>query len=410
MTDKEFAEIKRRFKPEKSNITNVRGCYVSAAKEILSHFKIPVTMLPDEQKEWLFKLLKKSISGSMGRNLMNIEFSSEQVESGEEHKLLSEIRESEFENEELLTSLYEKIISSFAIDGNYLILLAYDRYDVPSFSKNDEDLMDSTEMFRYFVCSICPIKITKTALGFSTADNTFRNIGADAAVAAPEIGFMFPCFDDRRTNIYNAVFYTRSTKESYPEVVEALFGTTAQMPAAEQKETFRNLVSDATSESRNLEFVQSVHGMIADMITEHKESKDPEPLMLDKNDVKRVLTTCGANDEEMANFDEKFISGFGERTEIPPQNIIDPKEFELKNSYVSIKVDPQYSFMVDAKVVEGVKYIMIRADEGVEVNGISIRFDGEAPPIRLPIIDSQIEDTALTTATSAETEKNSEDI
>ena len=299
MTDKEFAEIKRRFKPEKNNIPKVIGCCVSPTKEIVSRFTVPMTLLPDEQKEWLCKLLKKSISGSVGRNLMNIEFSAEQVEKGEEHKLLSDIRESELENEELLDALYEKIISSYAVDGGYLILLAYDRYDVPAFSKNDEDLSDSTEMFRYFVCSVCPIKMTKTALGFSTADGSFHNIGSDPAVAAPEIGFMFPCFDDRRTNIYNSVFYTRSTKESYPEVVEALFGTTAMMPAAEQKETFCNLVSDATSESRNLEFVQSVHGMISDMITEHKESHDPEPLMLDKNDVRRVLRTCGAKDDEM---------------------------------------------------------------------------------------------------------------
>lgn len=399
MTDKEFAEIKRRFKPEKNNIPKVIGCCVSPTKEIVSRFTVPMTLLPDEQKEWLCKLLKKSISGSVGRNLMNIEFSAEQVEKGEEHKLLSDIRESELENEELLDALYEKIISSYAVDGGYLILLAYDRYDVPAFSKNDEDLSDSTEMFRYFVCSVCPIKMTKTALGFSTADGSFHNIGSDPAVAAPEIGFMFPCFDDRRTNIYNSVFYTRSTKESYPEVVEALFGTTAMMPAAEQKETFCNLVSDATSESRNLEFVQSVHGMISDMITEHKESHDPEPLMLDKNDVRRVLRTCGAKDDEMEGFDEKFESGFGERTEIPPQNIIDPKQFELKNSYMTVKMDPQYSFMVDAKVVDGVKYIMIRADEGVEVNGISIHFDGEEPAMHMPLSEG-IEDTAATTAVS----------
>ncbi len=402
MTDKEFAEIKRRFKPEKNNIPYVKGCYVSATKEIVSEFKIPVTVLPDEQKEWLMKLMKKSITGSIGRNLMNIEFSVEQVEKGEEYKLLTELRESELEKDEHLRELYEKIISSFSVDGSYLILLAYDRYDVPSFSKNDENIDDSTEMFRYFVCSICPIKMTKTALGFSTADNSFRNIGADASVASPDIGFMFPCFDDRKTNIYNAVFYTRSTKESYPEVVETLFGTSAQMPAEEQKETFRNLVSDATSESRNLEFVQSVHGMISDMITEHKESKDPEPLMLDKNDVKRVLKSCGANDQEMEGFDEKFTSGFGESTEIPPQNIIDPKQFELKNSYMTVKVDPEYSFMVDAKVVDGVKYIMIRADEGVEVNGISIHFDGEQQPVRLPVDDNSIEDTAITTASSTD--------
>ncbi len=401
MTDKEFAEIKKRFKSDKGNIAYIRGCYVSAAKEIISRFKVPVNMLNDEQQDWVLKLMKKSISGAMGRNLMNIEFTTDQVESGEEYKLLSEIRESELDNEELLDALYEKIVSSFVTDGNYLILLAYDRYDVPSFSKNDEDLMDSTEMFRYFICSVCPIKITRAALGFSTGENNFRNIGAESAVSAPEIGFMYPCFDDRKTNIYNAVFYTRSTKENYAEVVEALFGAKAQMPAAEQKQAFRNVVSDSTSESRNLGFVQSVHSMISDMITEHKESKDPEPLMLDKNDVKRVLTTCGAKDEEMASFDENFINGFGEKIEIPPQNIIDPKQFELKNSYVSIKVDPKFSFMVDAKVVDGVKYIMIRADEGVEVNGIGIHFDGEQLPQRV-ITDNEAADTDSNTENTSE--------
>lgn len=396
MTDREFAEIKRRFKPEKNNITSVKGCYVTSTKEIRSTFKIPVTMLPDEQKEWLMKIMKKPITGAVGRNLMDIEFSADQVTDEQEHKLLSDIRESELEDEEKLGELYQKIIDSYITDGDYLILLAYDRYDVPAYSKNAENLDDSTEMFRYYVCAVCPVKITKTALGFSAADNGFRNIGGETSVSSPEIGFMFPCFDDRRTNIYNAVFYTKSTKESYPDVVETLFGTTAQMPAAEQKETFLNIVSDTTSESRNYEFVQSVHGMISDMITEHKESHDPEPLMLDKNDVRRVLKTCGAKDEEMSDFDEKFTSGFGERTVIPPQNIINPKQFELKNSYVTINIDPQYSFMVNTKVIEGVKYVMVRADEGVEVNGISIHFDGET----VPGLSGDIEDTAKTTSVS----------
>ena len=377
MTDKEFAEIKRRFKPEKNNITKVRGCFVTPSKEMKSVFEIPVGILSDEQKDWLMKLMKKPISGSVGRNLMNIEFSADQVNEGEEHKLLSDIRESELENEELLTALYEKIISSFPIDGGYLILVACVRYDVPSYSKNDEDLGDSTEMFRYMICAVCPIKMTKTALGFSTADNSFRNIGAEASVAAPEIGFMFPCFDDRSTNIYNAVFYTRSIKENYPDVVESLFGAKATMPASEQKEKFESLMSTAAPESCNIRFVESVHNMIKDMMTEHKESHDPEPLMFDKNDVRRVLTTCGAREQELEGFDERFKEDFGEAAVIPPRNIIDPGQFELKNSYVSIKVDPKFGFMVDTKIVDGVKYIMVRADEGVEVNGVNVRFDGE---------------------------------
>ncbi len=398
MTDKEFAEIRKRFKPEKSNITAVKGCYVNSSGEKTSDFRIPVMTLPDEQKEWLFKILKKPVSGAVGRNLMNIEFSADQVTDGEEHKLLTDVRESELDSDEILDRLFDKIISCYHTDGDYIILLAYDRYDVPSFSKNDEDLLDSGEMFRYFVCCICPIKVTKTALGFSTADLSFRNIGADSAVSAPEIGFMFPCFDDRRTNIYNAVFYTKSTSENYPEFVETMFGASPQMPAAEQKSTFRSLVSTAAPESCSYEFVQSVHGMLSDMITEHKESHDPEPLMLDKNDVRRVLATCGADEGELEGFDEKFTAGFGETKEIPPQNIVDTNGFELKNSYVSVKVDPEYSFMVNAKVIDGVRYVMIRADEGVEVNGINIRFDGDASALKPAELDNTIEDTAATTA------------
>ena len=391
MTDKEFAEIKKRFRPDRSNITTVRGCYVSATKEITTRFKIPVGALLDEQQEWLMKLLKKPISGAVGRNLINIDFSVDQVNDGEEHKLLSEIRVSELENEELLDKLYEKIINSYTTDMNYLILLAYDRYDVPSFSKNDELMDDSSELFRYYICCVCPIKITKSALGFSAAENGFCNIGMESAVTAPEVGFMFPCFDDRRTNLYNAVFYSKSISDSHPELVESLFGAAPQMPAQEQKENFRTLVSAAAPESCNYDFVQSVQGMIKDIITEHKDSKDPEPLMFDKNDVRRVLASCGAQEEELGDFDEKFESEFGETTEIPPQNIIDPRQLELKNSYMSIKVDPQYSFMVNTKVIDGVRYVMVRADEGVEVNGISIRFDGE--PLRVQMDENTADET-----------------
>ena len=116
-------------------------------------------------------------------------------------------------------------------------------------------------------------------------------------------------------------------------------------------------MSTAAPESCNIRFVESVHNMIKDMMTEHKESHDPEPLMFDKNDVRRVLTTCGAREQELEGFDERFKEDFGEAAVIPPRNIIDPGQFELKNSYVSIKVDPKFGFMVDTKIVDGVRIV-----------------------------------------------------
>ena len=407
MTDKELAEIRRRFKPEKTNINAVHGCCVDTAGEIFSTFEIPLMSLEDEQREWLLKLMKKPVTGAVGRNLMTIDFTPEMVSEGAEHKLLSDVRDCELQNEEIMKQFYEKIISCYSCDTMYLILTAYDVYDVPSFSKNEEELEDSREVFRYFVCAVCPLKVTKTGLGFATGSSRFLTVGNEVSVAQPEIGFMFPAFDERSTNIYNALFYTKSISENHATEVEALFGTQAQMPPAEQKETFRTLISSAAPESCSLEFVQSVNHMISDIITEHKESHDPEPLVLDKNDVRRVLTTCGAGETEMADFDEKYAAGFGEDTAIAPQNIVDQKNLELKNSYVSIKVDPQFGFMVNTRIIDGVKYVMVRADEGVQVNGVSIRFDGEAPESTAAeagqtVSFGNLENTAETTAASSE--------
>lgn len=373
MTEKELSEIKRRLRPDKNSIEKICGCYVSG-KDILSEFEISIGSLNEFEEEALFKTLKKVLSGSFGKNLLDIAFSTEQVENSEEHKLLMKLRETELCEKEFLQKLYSKILGSYITENDYLVLVAYDKYDIPSFSKNDEFADESIDIFRYILCAVCPVKLTKQNLGFSAPQKSFSLVGAENVVSAPEIGFMFPAFDDRTANIYNALFYTKSASEDYSELVDMLFKTEIMMPADEQKETFRNIVAETAQSSCNYEFVQSVHDAITEIIDDHKSRKDPEQLLIGKNDVKRVLASCGATEEELETFDEKFNQGFGEKTEISPQNIIDPKQFEVKTNHVVVKIEPEYSHMVDTKIIDGVKYIMVRADE-VEVNGIKINFD-----------------------------------
>ncbi len=375
MIDKETAELRRRFKPDKNNITKIYGCYVNEKKERITQFVQGVSMLSPEQSESLFKILKKTLGGSIGKNLIDIEFTTEQVSDSEEHKLLMKLRNSELRDEQAVNEMFDKIINSYSSETNYLILIACDVYDVPTRTKNDEELDDaSEEVFTYILCSICPVKLTKSGLGFSSVDNSFRNIGADMAISAPESGFMFPCFDDRSTNIYNALYYTRSTTENHPELIDAVFNVAPPKPVDEQKESFRHLIAQTAEDDCNYEFVQSVHDHFTEMIEDHKNSKNPEPLVLGKKEIKRVFEHCGASESEIESFDEKYEENFGENTQIHPQNVIDPKQFEVKTPDVTIKVNPERSYMLETKIIEGVKYIMIRAEEGVEVNGVSIKF------------------------------------
>ena len=286
-----------------------------------------------------------------------------------------ELRNSGLENEDCVKSLYEKIINTVTIDGNYLILLASDKYDVPFVAKDGEEQDDSSEdVFSYYLCCVCPIKQTKSALGYYAYENEFRTIGEDYVVSPPELGFMFPSFDDRSTNIYNALYYTRNTSENHKEFVDSVFNTEIPLPAEVQKETFQTILAETIEDDCNYDFVQSVHTKLTEIIDEHKNNKE-EPLVLTKRTVKGVLESCGASKEHISSFEEKYDTQFGEDAEINPINLVDTKHFEVCTPDVTIQVKPERSYMVETRIIDGVKYIMIRAEEGVEVNGVSIHFD-----------------------------------
>lgn len=369
MNEKEVSEIRRRFRADKSNINHVRGVFVNEKKEIVSEFDQSLGMLSEEESGAILSVLKKALSGYIGRNLVDISFSTEQVLNSEEHKLLSTLRSSELRDNDAVHALYEKILPSIEMDGNYLIMLAYDSYDVFSKSASGED-GDSSESFSYILCAVCPIKSSKYSLTYYIHENRIRNVCEDAVISAPEFGFMFPTFDDRKTNIYNALYYTKSVSEKREGFINAVFNTELPMPAAEQKETFNSLLAETEC---SFDVVESVHAELSAMIDNHKESREEEPLTVSKTTVKDILRASGVTEEKLEVFEKKFDESFGENAELSPQNIIDRNKFDLRTADATIKVDPERSEIVETRVIDGTKYILIRADSDVEVNGVNIR-------------------------------------
>ena len=369
MNEKEVSEIRRRFRADKSNINHVRGVFVNEKKEIVSEFDQSLGMLSEEESGAILSVLKKALSGYIGRNLIDINFSNEQVLNSEEHKLLSTLRSSELRDNDAVHALYEKILPSIEMDGNYLIMLAYDSYDVFSKSASGED-GDSSESFSYILCAVCPIKSSKYSLTYYIHENRIRNVCEDAVISAPEFGFMFTTFDDRKTNIYNALYYTKSVSEKREGFINAVFNTELPMPAAEQKETFNSLLAETEC---SFDVVESVHAELSAMIDNHKESREEEPLTVSKTTVKDILRASGVAEDKLEVFEKKFDESFGENAELSPQNIIDRNKFDLRTADATIKVDPERSEIVETRVIDGTKYILIRADSDVEVNGVNIR-------------------------------------
>lgn len=233
MNEKEIGEIRRRVRRDRSNMTAIYGCYVSGKKEIISEFSQSVGIMPENEAERYFGTMKRVLSGGIGKNLLDITFKTSQVADSPEHKLLMDLRSTSLKDADARLSLYQKIIDNVSFEENYLILLGCDSYDVPFKSKDGETQADaSNETYTYILCAVCPVKQSKPSLRYVAEEKTFHDGGVAQVLSAPEMGFLFPAFDSRATNIYNALYYTRSPKDSHDELVNALFNVKAPMPAA----------------------------------------------------------------------------------------------------------------------------------------------------------------------------------
>lgn len=380
MNEKEIGEIRRRVRRDRSNMTAIYGCYVNGQKEIITEFSQSTGIMPENEVERYFGTLKRVLSGGIGKNLIDITFKTAQVADSPEHKLLMRLRESSLKDEEARLSLYRKIMDTVSFEENYLILLGCDSYDVPFKSKDDETQADaSNETYTYVLCAVCPVKLSKPNLRYIAEEKTFHDGGVAQVLSAPELGFLFPAFDNRATNIYNALFYTKSPKDNHDEFVNAVFNVKPPMPAASQKTAFEALLSTSIAEECSLEVVQTVHDQLRQAIDMHKESKVPDPLLISKEQVKEALQTCAVPEKNIAKFSVEYDETFGSEAVLHPKNIINNKNFEINTPDVQIKVNPERSDLIETRVIGGVKYIMICADENVEVNGVNIHIGTEEP-------------------------------
>lgn len=373
MKEKEIAEIRRRYRSDRSNISRICGCYVDSKKEIISEFDQSLGMMSEDDANGMLGLLKKVMSGHIGTNLLEIEFGTHQVSEGEEYALLSKLRSTELKDADTRAALYSKIIESLELDGSYLILLAHDNYDVFDIGADGMRAEESTTVYSYIICAVCPVKEGKATMSYYFPEKCFRTICADTVLSRPEIGFVFPVLEDRETNIYKAAYYTKNLENNYSALVDALFAKEAPMPAMEQKQTFGEVLEQTIGDECSLRLVSSIHAQINEIIEENKAEKEEELPFISKDDAAQMLRYCGISEDKVEAFEKGFAESFGEDAEIPPSNLARTKQLQIETPEVTVKVNAGHSEVVQSRIIDGVKYILIRADNDITVNGVSIQ-------------------------------------
>ena len=373
MLDKDIAELRRRFRYQKNNISTLYGCFVNDKKEIVTTFSHLFQAMPEDEAEKYLGLLRRNLLGNVGKNLLELPFTNTQVLESPEHALLRRLRDSRLKDEEAVTEFCGKIVETLELDGSYLILLAHDVYDVPAYGKDGAKTGESDTLFSYVTGCVCPMKLTKPSLCYDAVQASFRCRSEEQTVGSPELGFLFPAYENGGANLYSVVYTTKNLTESRDALTNALFGVPMPMPANLQKEALGGVLSVSLGGECSYDVVQTVHDTIYAKVEAQKEQKDEPYIAVTKKDLTDTLSHIGVSQEKVETFDKNFDESFGEDTQLCPRNLVGRGSMELCTDDVTVRVDAAHSDLVETRLVDGKPCIVIHAEGTLTVNGIVVK-------------------------------------
>ena len=371
MIRKEINEIKGQYTLQDCGILKLRGCYVDGEKNKVTKLSETFLNLPEEEKHKYFDIFKKTLSGTPGKNLLDMKFNVDAYASDGARTKLFALRDSELKDETLLDEFYDRVITSYNYPGNYLILLINQVYDVPGKTSDGIEMEDaSDEVYSYILCSICHVTLSKPGLGYNEENNEFHDLRQFHMVDVPDIGFLFPAFNDRSEDDDSVLFYTKDADDFQSSFLSYVLDCNVPMPAADQKETFQNIVTETLGEECDYETIKNIHDNLNEMIEEAKGA--PEPATLDKNTARQLLEKSGVREEKLEDFEEHFEMAAGEDGKMLAANVAETRKFEVKTPDVVVKVNPDKTDLVKTMVIGDKQCIVIEIDEHLEVNGICV--------------------------------------
>ena len=331
MRKKDILELKKRFKKDNCTFTKVCGCYVNGEKNIILNFSETFLNLEEDEFFKYLEIAKKTLSGTIGNNILELDFSLEEENISSKQQFLLKLRNSKLKDELVLNDFYKTVIDSYNYEGNFLILLFHDAYDVLTKTSDNLKLDESEEVYEYMLCAVCPVSLSKAGLGYFEEDNKIGAINRDWVVEAPSLGFVYPAFIDRSSDVNSVMYYTKNAKDPHPEVMNGVLGCNSKQTATEQKETFTYIVQNAVGgdEKESEHVFMEIQETINNMIDEHNivNENNAEPIILTKEVVQGILSESEIPKEIATKIEASYTENFDDA---PPlaEHLIDAKALE----------------------------------------------------------------------------------
>lgn len=364
-------EVKKCFQKNDCRVDRMRACYVNEDKEKLETMHDTFLALQDEEMFKYCEIFRKSISGKFGRNLFNIEFPISEEQPGGHQSFLYRLYKSELKDDDMVQEFFDKVIESASLPGKYLIILIHGVYDIPKKTTDGLTLSDASEdVYSFILCSICPVGLIKEGLCYDSSAGTFLNRSDDWAVQKPETAFLFPSFNDRSTDIHEALYYSKSPKERHEEIALDILGAELPRAEGEQQSVFRELIEGTLEKDCDFDAVKNISEGIRQLIENAGESG----AYVDKSSLGRILSENGADEDRLKKFEAMYEEAMNDDgSPLIAENVTDTKNLVVKTDNMKLNVKSEVSDIVESRIIDGREYLLIPVSDNIEVNGIRIK-------------------------------------
>lgn len=329
MKKKDILELKKRLKKDHCTFTKMCGCYVNGEKNIILNFRETFLNLEEDEYFKYLEIAKKVLSGTIGNNILELNFPPNENLENEKQLSLIQLKKSQLKDDALLQDFYKSIIDSYDYTGNFLILVFHDAYDVITKTTDNGKIDESEEVYEYILCAICPVSLSDPGLRYFEEEKKIKPRIRDWVVDTPTLGFVFPAFINRGSDVNSVMYYTKNAKDPHPELMEKALGCSSKQTATIQKETFQTIIKDYinTDEKKAEKTFIEIQENLNTMIDEYNEiynDTDGEPITLTQKNIQNLLIESGVPEESTTKIEQSYLENFGEDLPLA-QHLIDSK-------------------------------------------------------------------------------------
>lgn len=380
MNKKELSEIRRNLSDTSDLlvINRITMAFVDGDKEIKCTKTRPFHLIPREEADCILLALKKVLTGTLGKGLLEYQFPLTSYEEGAQQYILHEVMKSKLDDETAVQNLLLQISEELEYPTPYAIMLGSVTYTVFNKTKNDEADPYKSQEFHFLLGAICPVEVRVDGLVYKESEAAIiKKMDYDRVVAeVPTDGFMYPTFTGRAPDVNHVLYFTKKSKEVNISMVENVLGCEFVATAEQERAVFQNMLQEVVADELCYDVVTGINDKLRDIQAEY--ANDPEPPVIDDIHVRDILLDSGVSQEKAEAMQNVYKTQTGENP-LHVTNLLD-NHTKITTPGITLTLKNDCTNKVHIRMENGRRYLLIDLDDPeLEINGSKLTVTEQIP-------------------------------